>query len=331
MFTAVTWWGDESQIEVGNVRVTPNYYCNVRHAFATASSVAAQVSLLPGQKLIGAHSLGNMLVSSAIKDHGLNVGAFFLFDAAVAEESYDGTVMYRDLMRNPIWQEYSNRLWATEWHGLFDETDGRRQLTWRNRFGNIPVAYNYYSSGEEVLNNADGTLKTVFSSEWAWMNQEMRKGVMHPPSNSQAGWDFNDDYDVPVYTNMEGIVLMEVRPPDSANLLTEEEIRQNSFFSHFDVEALHGANGSVTAQNWQVRAEVLAEGIPALSRAMGRNALIGFGNGGLDMNDNRNGWPQSRQDGESTRDRWLHSDLKNIAYQFTYRVFDDVVHEGNLP
>ncbi|NTU49973.1 MAG: right-handed parallel beta-helix repeat-containing protein, partial [Desulfobulbaceae bacterium] len=69
MFTAVTWYGNDGQLAdwipfYGGS--TPNYYINVEHAFQTASNMAASVSALPGQKFIAGHSLGNMLVSSAI-------------------------------------------------------------------------------------------------------------------------------------------------------------------------------------------------------------------------------------------------------------------------
>jgi len=46
---------------------------------------------LPGtQKFIMAHSLGNIVVSSAIQDFGMNIDAYFAIDAAVATEAYDG-------------------------------------------------------------------------------------------------------------------------------------------------------------------------------------------------------------------------------------------------
>ena len=51
--------------------------------------LAPAVNALPGTKYIAGHSLGNILVSSAIKDAGLSVNAYFMLDAAVAMEAYD--------------------------------------------------------------------------------------------------------------------------------------------------------------------------------------------------------------------------------------------------
>lgn len=78
-----------------------------------------------------------MVVSSAITDYGLNVDAYFMFNAAVAMEAYDGGVMFQDEMRHPDWQDYSCRVWPTEWYQRFDIDDARRNMTWRNRFGAI--------------------------------------------------------------------------------------------------------------------------------------------------------------------------------------------------
>ena len=70
MFTAVTWYGNDSQsvVYLGN---TPDYYSNVEHALTTAEVFKQSVSSLPGtSRFVAAHSLGNMLVSSAIAEHG---------------------------------------------------------------------------------------------------------------------------------------------------------------------------------------------------------------------------------------------------------------------
>ncbi len=322
MFTAVTWYGNDSQAWWW-LNNTPNYYVNVTHAFETAPDLVSAVNGLPGQKYVAGHSLGNMLVSSAIKDYGLNVNAYFMLDAAVADEAYDSSMKYQDEMRHPDWQNYNTNLWATEWYQLFPTNDGRHSLTWRDRFGNISVAYNYYSSTEEVLNNGDGTLHELLASEWSWVNQEMRKGVwpLLMPGNNQAGWDFNA-----AYTNDDGSVpLLSAK----ANLLTTNNIRTNSFFRSFDNADLYGANGSSVAQDWRLRTQILAEGIPALSRAVGRNNLDILTDRNADMNGMKNGWPPQRLNSDLL-DRWLHSDIKDVAYPFTYQVFDDVIQKGML-
>ena len=180
MFTGVTWFGNEGQLASwvpfygGD---TPDYYTNVANAFLTASNLAVVVNALPGQKYIAAHSLGNMVISSAIADWGLNANTYFMIDAAVAMEAYNASTSDNpNLVPPPYWLNYSNRLWASKWYQLFDASDARSSLTWSNRFGNIPIAYNYYSSTEDVLENADGLTHSITGQAFAWVNQEMLKG-----------------------------------------------------------------------------------------------------------------------------------------------------------
>jgi len=94
MYTAVTWYRNDSQAWWWTSR-TPNYYVNVEHAFATAANLAATVNgSLPGAvKVIAGHSLGNMVISSAIVDHGLNADTYFMLNAAVAQEAWRNGVV----------------------------------------------------------------------------------------------------------------------------------------------------------------------------------------------------------------------------------------------
>jgi len=326
MFTAVTWFGNEGQIPewipwLGGS--TPDYYANAVNAFETASNLVEAVSGLPGAKYIAAHSLANMLVSSAIADHGLNVNAYFMINAAVAMEAYDGGVSHAASMRHPDWRDYDRRLWASEWHLLFPTNDRRSVLTWRGRFRNISFAYNYYSSTEDVLDNGDGELHNPLVSHWAWYNQEVRKGttlIWLAPGNCEGGWGFNC-----AYTNGDGFILS----PSEANALTDDNIRTNSFFVRFDEDTLYGKDGSGVVQEPAVYRRLLADAVPALSFAMGRNELSGFGCGGYDLDSAKRGtyqtgnWP-------AHDDRWHHSDIKNIAYPFSYRVFTQLVLDGGL-
>ncbi len=322
MYTAVTWYGNQGQIPLTG-GITPDYYQNVRNAFATAAGLKVAVVNLPGAngKYIAGHSLGNMLVSSAIADSGLSVNAYFMLNAAVAQEAYDATVSQRDSMRHPDWAQYDTRLWASEWYQLFPSGDARSKLTWRNRFGNIANAYNYYSASEDVLTNGNGAIPSL--SESAWYNQEIRKGTFLmwlAPGNCEGGWGANNDY------------LLWTR--DSINALadnTDEHnaiLRTDPYFNPFDNNGLFGNNGSAVADNPVVRAKILADAIPALSFAMGANGLQKWN----DESRNRNmelfktenmAWPDERG-------RWKHSDIKNVAFPFNYRLFEDIIITGGL-
>ena len=71
----------------------------------------------------------------------------------------------------------------------------------------------------------------------------------------------------------------------------------------------------------ELRAKFLADAIPATSFAAGANETGG-------MKDNYNlhdymatGWP--KKDSEENY-VWQHSDIKNVAYFFTYKIFEKI-------
>ncbi len=177
-FWGVTWYGTESQKKIVNDHVTANYQANVIHAFGTAPYLSDFITTLrgpPNDPLtinVAGHSLGNMVVSSAISDHGAPVARYFMIDAAVAAEAYDGdrgdtnpnrVVQHDDdtaTLPHTAWNKesaavYPPRLWATNWHQLFQPlpNEERDNLTWRNRFAPKPGIeyYDFHSTGEEVL------------------------------------------------------------------------------------------------------------------------------------------------------------------------------------
>jgi hypothetical protein len=326
MFTGVDWQGDDGQIPI--IGITPDYYVNVIHAFDTALYFSMAMRDLPGGKYIAAHSLGNMVVSTAIADwsqvssESFQYKAYFMIDAAVAMEAYDTSFGNNQQLVPPqYWPNYHTNLWASEWFNLF-ANDSRTNLTWQNRFGNIPNAYNYYSSTEDVLKDADGQMHNIYAQPFAWVNQEMNKGTWPLPLslivNNEAGWGFNIDYST--YSVAQ------------ANQIPSSQLQTNSFFESFDDSTLYDPNaGSAEAAKASVREKVLSDGIPALSNPAGGNFLgINFGVPNADRNMNGykglniNGlWPRSGDD-------WEHSDIVNIAYPFSRAVFNQIVTDGGL-
>ena len=332
-FTAVTWYGDDSR-KWWYLNNTPNYYVNVEHAFESAPALAGMVAQLPGEKVVAAHSLGNMLVSSAIVDEQMLVSAYFMLNAAVPLEAYDADEVTDESsynMANPDWHAYTNRLWASRWHEAWerlDPNDGRCGMTWRGRFCNIANAYNYYSTGDEVLTNGNGTVQFLLSGDFAWYNQESRKGQwpMLLPGNNEAGWSFNGAYDT---------LMFHMSPENAANL-SDDMIRTNSFFGLFDEVGLYGTNGSVLATQPAVRQHALADGIPAESYAAGANRI---GNRNLVWGDDRNinmpampsvlmAW--DRLYGVGHNQAWKHSDIKERPYQVVRDVFMSIIENGDL-
>jgi hypothetical protein len=353
VFTGVSWYGSQKNIWfVGSL----DYHVNVRNAFLTAPYLKEAVDALPGApKFITGHSLGNMVISSAIVDHQLNVESYFGIDAAVAMEAYDGSLRESDMV-NPVsystfsgWRNYDPRLWASEWYQLFDNTDGRSKLTWRDRFGAIPNFYNFYSSGEEVLKNspadtiANGSYPRL-GKEYIWTSQEMRKGttlyevlsfVNVVNANAEAGWGLNNDLFVNVSPGTaDGGTLLRVRTPAEATPadLSDEMLKTNPFFKPFNnARLVDPIRGSSVASDPAVRADALAAAIPAVSHALGANSSPAFAqNLNLSTPDFQTGWPAERLRKDRLKSRWLHSDLKDVGYPFNHGLHQLLVQIGGL-
>jgi pimeloyl-ACP methyl ester carboxylesterase len=328
---------------------TLNYQTNVFHAFQTAPALAAFIASLNSTSIVAAHSLGNMVVLSALNDYGANVSAYFMVDAAAAIETIDGNVGVNTDMVHPQWTPYDDKTWASDWYQLFSTNDYRTQLNWTGRFGNINVSqvYNFYSSGEEVLRTSAGSppsvLAAVFdqvvaygifnqapvgSFAWAW--QEKSKGrcagnwIM---GSNHGGWGFN---------NLYGNTLI---PPSAStvNALTTLQLQANPVFDvSYDGPALYGTNGSAYAQIYRNR--ILSDAIPALTLPVGANPVTSIDQPAnphnFDMQaDYENGWPQGynpRAVGASAPGEWHHSDFKVVAYTYTHGLFDKIVTLGNL-
>ena len=338
MFTGVTWQGDE-QGWFSPIPASAFFHLDVINAFQVAASCAMAVNALPGQKYVMAHSLGNMVVSSTIVDHGLNPQNYFMLDAAVAMESYDSSEQQPSLMMPPDWGGYTNRLWASEWYHLFDPTDGRRKLTWKNRFGGLVNTINYYSAGEDILDNNEPYMAPTFpdlSGNKAWVYGEMVKGCWQlaalPTVEMHGGWGFNDSTATGYGTNVWNGSGWDWRLLSfaAAAALPDVTIRTNSFFRHFYDDNLYKPAGSALATNLNIRAKILGGGVPATSWALGRNKIDSWGAlRNVDMTllkrPGSSNWPAGRPNS-----RWLHGDFKVVAYPFIYPLFDDLVEKGGF-
>ena len=332
-FTTVAWYGNDGQYWLlGNGFITPDYQVNVEHAFATAATLANELNQQGGKKFIIAHSLGNMLVSAAIQDHGLQYGKFLMLNAAVPLEAYDPnavTPASRSAMTPEEWLGYSNRVRAAHWNELFDSGDWRRSLTWRGRFASVTNAVNYYSEDEEVLANGDGTEASV-GRTLAWYYQETHKGIKQSiplfgeMGRNEAGWSFNTDHDH-VSSYYLGDTLVEYRSRltnEEACTLSNSVLRVNPFFGHFADNSVYSpAEGIDVNTNAILRARFLADAIPAESFAVGRNAIASWGNmGNVEMPSrfldgiNMNFLQQSDQ-------KWVHSFFLRAPYCITRKLF----------
>ena len=355
-FYAVTWKGADSKI--GSV-FTPNYHTNVVNAFNTASQLADFISSLTnsGPVIAAAHSLGNMLTLSAINDWNAPISQYFMIDAAVPIEAIDPASVNVSFMTFSTWTDYSNRLFTANWYLLFPTNDARSTLSWNGRLSNLRSVdvYNFYSSGEEVLRSTAGDppLSTInilatqlinrFSllglwpkvpfGTYSWYWQEKGKGTCDEDGligSSHGGWQFSDYYyGVPVVS------------ANSTAYTPNSKLPEHPFFDfsraalvgppHPDLALTNAATGSAYAATNRNR--ILADAIPAMSLVAGANpvprlAPPGQPNKNFDMMTLKNGWSLERAGDEAGK--WHHSDFVQMAYTFTYQLFNQFVTTGNL-
>ena len=336
MFTAVNWKGDESQFSLmfSDKQISPDYYVNVKNAFQSAPALVQSCRDLPGEKVVLAHSLGNMLVSSAAKDHGLNYSKYYMLNAAVPMDAYDVDADAAAMLDSE-WRNVPLSYRASDWSGLFPANDFRSSLSWRGRFAGIANAINCYSPTEDVLANAEVGQLTL--SGGAWKIQELTKGttVWHELNSipfldlnvaCEGGWGINTHYSLnPLWYVYQYGFTDKVQSD-----MTREDAITHPLFTPFrsESEAMHSTNLFIIADatyREQLRSKFLGDAIPATSFAAGAN----FTGGGLknhNMHDDiMNGWPRKNFEEEFI---WEHSDIKNVAFYFTFKLFKKI-KDGN--
>ena len=324
MFTAVDWKGDESHKHLPVVgEVSPNYYINVKNAFVTAPHATASINALPGEKVMLAHSLGNMLVSSAAKDYGLGYSKYYMLNAAVPMEAYD-TDADASAMIDSEWRNVPLSYRASDWNTLFHVNDFRSSLSWRGRFAGIANAINCNSPTEDVLANPEEGQLTLVGG--VWKIQELTKGTtLWHELNSlpflnlnvacEGGWGINSYYSL----NPLWYVYQYGFTEKAKNDLTREDAIIHPLFTPFrsESEAMHSTNLFTIADasyRDELRAKFLADAIPATSFAAGANHLAGVKDNHNMQNDMSNEWPRDKNE-------WLHSDIKDVSYYFCNEIF----------
>ena len=374
-FTAFAWKGSQSQFTVPVLgSITPNYQVNLLHSFRTAKSFKQFLDLLDGEKTVAAHSMGNIVVGSAMHDWGARPKNYIMLNAAAAKECYDaseaGDAAQDALMENFEWRGYPKQLRASEWHNLpspsvWPADDKRRTLTWRNRLSGVinnggqTNVYNFYSSGEEVLNNptlTDPGTNNPVTELWAksnktWAVQEKCKGYglsgfIH--TSTYGGWLWNwIPYHVDIHVPASGPWgTHRMRTPAELpspltngwllKLATRPFFDDSTHHPLFDPASGDGSPGSNYARD--NHSTIISEMIPCTTLATGRNALNSAlpVNRQIDMNVSMKTdparWPEADvHDGDVNQTRpWLHSDLRAKAYPHNYLVFDKFVEIGNL-
>lgn len=355
-FYAVVWQGSESYNS--SFDLTPDYHTNVANAFLTAPYLQSFLAGLTGETTMAGHSLGNMVCLSAISDSGATPAHYFMIDAAVPMEAIDGGLATDASMVHPEWMDYTNRLWASKWFQLFSSGDARSTLTWNDRLSNFggTAVYNFYSSGEEVLREdtsapPSGALSAVFDNAlnywndqaglyvWVWQEKlKGRCGFNGVIGSDHGGWKFNLDNDSGYERFVNGLSVPIA--PVVAAFVSSEQLQTNAFFdlgnstfsTHPDFVNLPSTNGNTYAQ--ANRNRILSDSIPALTLPVGANYVSNLdvragGAVNFDMQTlYENGWPQERPVDEAGK--WHHSDIRDVAYPYNYKFFNQIVNLGNL-
>jgi hypothetical protein len=376
-FSAFAWYGYQSQILE---TVAPDYQINLLNAFASSHSLKQYIDLLPGEKTVAAHSMGNVIMGSAMHDWGSRPKNYIMLNSAAAKECYDENEATDPeqvaLMIHPWWRNYMKEVRASEWHKrVWAEGDERAKLTWRGRLKNVinnggqTKVYNFYSSGEEVLNNptendpdlgssnpsVKGTFAWIMANK-TWAMQEKRKGwgmtgVVH--TSNYGGW-FPNLFDITpqhhILMTPEPVLSWRMRfPTEIPNSPTQNgygifvaSLKQKPFFDHTKhaplFDSAEGANttGSNYAKQWANT--LISEMIPCTSLAAGRNVLNNYPvSRQFDMHryfmTNKEKWPlrnDKHDENENLPRAWCHSDIREVAYTHVWQVFEKIVNIGNL-
>ena len=324
-----------------NIGASANYHENASNAFVVASQIASTINSIPGEKVIMAHSLGNMVVSSMIQDYGLQVSKYIMCNSAVPAEAYDTSLSPTNVLVHKDWNEYPRKAFANEWYRCFEEDvgDDRYELTWGGRFlGVAAKAVNFYSTGDHVLELYDNNnvWPTDGYENWdqmferySWHKQELwkgRKGLLARLGTTDwAGWSIRE--------NLLGYNAIQ---PTNAWLMSCAELKTNTVFK------LQPESMNTNSIPLLLRGAHLAKGIPARTPASGATKW-----GPLNMDrrminlestdENANGLQRPngwilRSNGwfSDWGNRWLHSDIKDVSYFFVFKFYQRLKEEGSL-
>ena len=335
-FHMFTWKGDD-----GWPDSALHFQRNAYNALRTGGALKELVEREqpdPAKRILMAQSLGNMVACEALRK-GLQVAQYNMFNAAIASEAMNAEMQDADAETRAkyvrsAWRAYPPRSWSANWHAWFqdDAADRRGWMGWPGRFTNVlenaRTVCNYYSSGDEIFHETpnppwllEGILES--SANYSWQKQETMKGCGGLAGTDSGGWGFHllfDDPPTPFYS-----------AEDAARMVADQSITNHPVFNRGFAPMLDRA----ATQNEVYSA--LAECVPAISSPVG-GTRITFArvskNTNIDMNDDSstgvkrvNGWGRPFVNGQRP---WKHSDMKDMAYFYVFRLYDDLVLKGGL-
>ena len=119
--------------------------------------------------------------------------------------------------------------------------------------------------------------------------------------------------------------------PDEANNLSSSGLQQDPFFLDFASSQMHSSsNGTVVADNYLYRADMLAYAIPAESYAVGANPLpqLVGGNKNFNMADFTEGQGDLPENGDKSDEQyqnWQHSTFVQRSYKRTRELYNAIM------
>lgn len=243
-------------------------------------------------------------------------------------------------MTDGAWSDVSENMRASHYSDLFAQTtnDFRLGLSWKGRFVGIPDAINCYSPTEDVLANPKEnkifgiTIGEDFGG--AWSKQELFKGcslwygvnsITFSGAEIEGGWGINARY----MANPLAYIPFSGFNPSYFSDYTREDIITKPLFTGMNDERMSSTN-VLNFVDENLQAKMLGDSIPAESFAAGANETDGVSQNYNMQSDVPNGWPSQRvEENQGTVERkWYHSDIKNVAFYYVYKLFDKVVKEN---
>lgn len=352
-FWALTWAGDYNWL--GSPFNALHYPQDVYQAFMTADALKQLVETVQpdsSKRVLMTQSLGNGVACEALR-RNLRVDKYFMFDAAIPSEAVDGSLQdaNAEIRRKYVpsdWNGYDPASWAANWHKWFsrNEQDMRGKMGWPNYFqaalNNATTVYNYYSTGDNVFKeNEDppGVLEGMFhwptlAWEWppiklsftgemyCWQKQETLKGMATVAGTLSGGWGFH--YWLVQGAYPDDVEFVRYSAATVSVMVTNGSITNNPVFNRGAAELLN-PNASLADQRL-----ALAKHVPAISTAMGRTSAWDEKIENHDLNGAayQNGWGRYHS---SYGTDWQHSDMKDMAYFYVYKLYDEIVNQkGSL-
>ncbi len=350
-FKMVTWAGDYNW--TGSWANGVHYHQDVYQALKSGNAYKRLVEReepASAQRVLMAQSLGNMMTCEALRQ-GVTAGHYFMFDAAVASEALDASRQSDNADTNAKyipsdWSAYPPMSFAANWHKWFknDASDVRGKMGWPDYFktvlNNAATVCNYYSSGDPVFmettpipNLTTGLFHwPTLSLSWpfinlnltaeihSWQKQETRKGVDPVAGTLRGGWGFYYWYEM-----VGEAQCAEYYSISEANdLVSSGSITNTPVFSYSGTQ-MHNPNATQD-DIWYA----LAKHIPAISSPVGGVSVGTVVSGNYDLNSSgyrSNDWGRNHR---FHGDKWLHSDMKDMAFFYVYKLYNDLTMKGAL-